>query len=397
MLRLTTLAVLAVGTATPSQSPPYAVGVRDVAWSNSTGSGSASLTARVHYPATLAGPTTPILPRTGGWPVVVFLHGFAAVGSLYGSLGDALASEGYVTVMSNTAQFDNVGQEHDGRALFSAVVAANGAAAGPFAHALDVTRIGLAGHSMGGGNTANVLAANPGYRCGFTFAPTTARGSNARLVTVPFGIVVGTGDSTAPWQTYAQPLFTGLTAFTGLKQLLLLNGDCNHTNVAGLFVTGGSGAEVFARARDTALGFFARYLRDEAGGLEDVVGGSVRAEPRLVSLFVSIETSEVWPAAAIRSGAQTRISVAAEPGPCGVLAAAAFGSLPTPFGELRLDPGSLFVAFTGSASAERRFDATLSLPADPSLIGARLPVQAFGATRAASSALGSATELVVTN
>ena len=66
----------------------------------------------------------------------------------------------------------------------------------------------------------------------------------------------------------------------------------------------------------------------------------MRAEPRLVSLFVSIETSEVWPAAAIRSGAQTRISVAAEPGPCGVLAAAAFGSLPTPFGELRLDPGS---------------------------------------------------------
>jgi pimeloyl-ACP methyl ester carboxylesterase len=395
MLHLPLLALLTAAAVLPAQSQPYAVGVRDVAWPNPTGSGSSTLTARVHYPATTAGTNAPLLSRAGGWPVVVFLHGFAALGSFYGSLGDALAAEGHVAVMSNTAQFNNAGQERDGRALFSAAAAANQPGAGPFANALDVARVGLAGHSMGGGNVANVLADNPGYRCGLALAPVDARGANAASVTVPFSIVVGAGDATTPWQTFAQPLYQGLTAYTGLKHLYLLNDDCNHTNVAGLFVSGGAGAQVFARTRGTALAFFARFLRDEAAGLEDVLGVGARAEPRLVSLFVEIETPEVWPAAPVRTGTANRISVAAEPGPCGVLAALSFGSTPTPFGELKLGIGSVFVACAGNASAERRFDWTFTLPSDPALIGARLPVQAYGAGRAAAFALGSATELVV--
>jgi pimeloyl-ACP methyl ester carboxylesterase len=397
MFRLAVLVLAAAAASLPAQSPPFAVGRRDVGWTNTTGSGASTLSARVHYPATSGGTNTPILPRSGGWPVVVFLHGFAALGSFYGSLGDALAAEGYVAVMSNTSQFDNVGQERDGRALFSALTAAVNAAGGPFENALDLGRVGLAGHSMGGGNTANVLANNPGYRCGFAFAPVDARTGNAAAVAVPFGIVVGTGDSTTPWQTTARPLYQGLTAYTGIKMLCVLNGDCNHTNVAGLFVSGSPGTEVFARTRDTALAFFARYLRGEAAGLEQVLGVSARAEPRLTALFAEVETPELWPAAPIRTATANRISVAAEPGACGVLAAPTFGSTPTPFGELRLDAASAFLAFAGTASAERRFDATLVLPADPSLIGARLPAQAFGPSRDAAFELGSATELAVVN
>ena len=58
---------------------PYAVGTRDIALANTTGQGSSSLTARVHFPAATAGSNVPVLPQQGGWPVVVFLHGFLAL------------------------------------------------------------------------------------------------------------------------------------------------------------------------------------------------------------------------------------------------------------------------------------------------------------------------------
>jgi hypothetical protein len=126
---------------------PYAVGARDVAWANTTGAGAGSLTARVLYPATSAGTNTPLLPQAGGWPVAVFLHGFAITGTSYVPLGTQWAQQGFVVVLSNTSQFDNVGQENDGRALFPAVVAAN-AAGGPFQNGLDTTRVVLAGNRI---------------------------------------------------------------------------------------------------------------------------------------------------------------------------------------------------------------------------------------------------------
>ena len=139
---------------------PYAVGTRDIALANTTGQGSSSLTARVHFPAATAGSNVPVLPQQGGWPVVVFLHGFLALGNNYAPVGNALAAAGYIAVMSNTMQFDNQGQEYDGRALYSALVTANGTAGGAFTGALDMGRAALVGHSMGGGNIANVLANN---------------------------------------------------------------------------------------------------------------------------------------------------------------------------------------------------------------------------------------------
>lgn len=381
-------------TAAAVAQAPYLVGNRDVAWPNTTGQGSASLAARVYYPATVAGSNTPLLARPGGWPAVVFLHGFAIGGTSYGTLAQAWAREGFVVVCNNTATFDNAGQEADGRALFSALVAANGS--GPFAGGFDVQRVGLAGHSMGGGNVGNVLAANPGYRCGFALAPVTPRGNNAALVAVPFGIVVGTGDTIAPAATYAQPFYAALTGVAGHKFLYLMNGDCSHTNVAGLFLSGATAVAVFDRAAGVGLGFLRHWLTDSGTALEAAIGPGALAEPRLVSLSQAIEAPQVWAVDVLRVGTTTRLSIAAEPGLGGALAAFALAApSPTPIGDLRLDAGSVFVAVVGVAGVERRIDGAVGIPNDPGFVGLQIALQAVGSTTSASLWLGGAAAYVV--
>lgn len=390
MLRL----LVSLGCAGLPLSAQFAVGTRDVAWPNTTGQGSTSLTARVHYPATSAGSNAPILPRAGGWPVVVFLHGFATAGTLYGMLGNAFAERGYAVVVSTTATFDNLGQERDGLALFPAVLAAN--QAGVFAGAFDASRIALAGHSMGGGNVGNILAANPGYRCGLAIAPVEPRAGNAAQVTVPLAITAGQGDTIAPAAAYAVPYYQSLGAVAGIRSLYLLNGDATHTNLAGLFVSGGAGAQVFARVTDFGDGWFAHWLGLSNTALERCVGPAARAEPRLVSVTQAVTEPQLWLAAALTVGSSVRASVASEPGLAGVVAAWALGGpSPTPFGTFRLDPASAFVALVGTATQERRFDGRVVVPNDPVFAGLGLALQAFGSQASGELRFGNAFGLAV--
>ena len=391
-----TLTSLLLVTAVLAQAP-YLVGTRDIALPNTTGQGSGSLTARVHYPAASAGTNVPVLAQQGGWPVVVFLHGFLALGNNYAPVGNALAAAGYIAVMSNTMQFDNQGQEYDGRALYSALVTANGAAGGAFQGALDMTRSALVGHSMGGGNVGNVLANNPGYRCGVGLAPVAPRGNNGASVTVPMAIVAGLGDTIAPYSTYALPFYQGLTAVSGVKALYLFNNDGTHLNIPGYTVITATDTAVLQRSMSITIGFLDRWVRNRAEGLENVLGVSARSEARLNALTQEIASPQVWPAAGLAIGQTTRISVASEAGPCGVITASGFAAAPvaTPFGNLLLDAGSAFVAISSVAGADKRTDASLSVPASPTFLGLRLPVQAYGVGRGGAVALGNATELVV--
>ncbi len=372
----------------------FAVGTRDVAWPNTTGQGTVSLTARVYYPAATAGSGAPLLPRSGGWPVLVFLHGFASSGTLYTAFGQAFAARGFAVVVSTTTTFDNQGQEYDGRALYPAVLAAN--LAGPFAGGFDVQRIALAGHSMGGGNVANVFANNPGYRCGFAVAPVEPRPGNAARVVAPVAIVAGQGDTIAPWQAYAQPYYQGLSAVDGVRLLYLLNGDASHTNLAGLFVSGGAAAQVFARVVEVGVGWCQHGLGLSPQGLEPALGPAARAEPRLVSLWSAVTVPQVWMAGPLTLGASVRTSVASEPGLAGVVAALAPGqSMATPFGWFLLDPGTAYVALLGSAGSEARFDGQTVVPAAPGFLGLGLWLQAFGTGAGGALRLGNAVGVVV--
>ena len=90
------------------------VGTHDLAWANPTTAGSATLFARVYYPATVAGFDTPPLPSPSGWPTVVFLHGYGQIGSDYGQLASAWSEQGYAVVALDTARFDFAMLRDDG-------------------------------------------------------------------------------------------------------------------------------------------------------------------------------------------------------------------------------------------------------------------------------------------
>ncbi|MEY4672984.1 MAG: hypothetical protein RL148_768 [Planctomycetota bacterium] len=378
---------------------PYPVGTRDLSLTNTTGQGSASIAVRMHYPAATSGSNVPVLAQQGGWPVVVFLHGFSALGNNYVLLCRDIAAAGYVVVAHNTMQFDNQGQEYDGRAQYPALVALNADGASPFNGALDMSRAGMVGHSMGGGNVGNVLANNPGFRCGVGLAPVPPRGNNAALVQVPMAVVTGTGDTITPLASNGQPYYDSLSAWRGVKALYVLNNECNHTNVCGyaLFGTASSNPS-YERAKSVTLGMFDWVLRGNPQGLDQVVGPPARSETRLVSLTHQWQVPTVWPAGALRPGTTTRVSFGSEPGACGGIAAAGMGAgpTPTPFGDLLLDGPSAFVAFSGFAGAEKRYDGSVAVPADPGLVGVVLPVQAYG-TVGGDIRLGTVAQLRVVN
>ena len=105
MLSLRSVCVLLCGLVAPlAAQSSYTPGFELVAWSNSATIGSPVLDAMVHYPALTTGYAAPKLPRSGGWPTVVFLHGYDKIGLDYHDLGQAWASAGIVVVMLNTAR-----------------------------------------------------------------------------------------------------------------------------------------------------------------------------------------------------------------------------------------------------------------------------------------------------
>ena len=376
---------------------PWPVGVRDVAFANATGQGSSTLAARVLYPATTAGNNAPLVPQPGGWPVIVFLHGFALLGNSYQSLGSDWAANGFVVVLGNTAQFDNVGQEADGRATFAALVAANAEPNGFFAGAFDLQRTALAGHSMGGGNVANVLAQNPGYRCGVALAPVPPRGSNGSLVAVPLAIVAGDGDTITPPGSNAVPYYQSLPQDLPLRVLYRLDGSASHTNLAGLFVFGGSSAAVFERSAAVALACVRFGLDLSPFALEQVVGPAALAEPRLVVCERGFGSPQPWLETAVRPGVTVRASVGSEPGLAALAIAPGprIAPLSTPFGALRIDPAAALILGFGAVGSERRLDVLVAPPNDPALVGGLWSLQALGPTAIAPLAFGGAIEIRV--
>jgi predicted dienelactone hydrolase len=117
------------------------------------------------------------LRRRGGWPVVLFSPGFGVERGLYTSLTEDLASHGYVVVAIDHPHDASIVEFPDGhvvipasqmditRALtvrvadtrFVLTELARVARSGVFAGRLDLGRIGMFGHSLGGAAAASTM------------------------------------------------------------------------------------------------------------------------------------------------------------------------------------------------------------------------------------------------
>jgi len=357
-----------------------AAGYRDLAFTNPTGQGSSSLQARVYYPATTAGANTPMhAPPPGGYPVVVYLHGWSQFGRNYALLGRALAERGYVAVLNDNTPFNTAVQGLDGAAYFAALSAAATQPTGFLSGAIDMSRAGICGHSAGGGNSVEVLAQNPGYLAGFVFAPIYPGQATTAQVDVPLAVIHGEGDLVLLWQFTGLNVYNAATGVRGLRTLYLMDFGCGHNNLTGLVQWTATDQAVWQRAKRVVLGFFDRYLKRDVAGLDEVIGVAARSEPRLTNLYLSIESPDLFVAGEVALGQTATVHVASEPG--GVLVAAADAvapPVPTPFGDLQLATSTAFVAFVNLAGGTRFTTDQLPVPNVPALVGASLALQAIG-------------------
>lgn len=161
-------AVAAVGLRGTAPSKPFAIGVRQYAWTR----GSRKVTTFVYYPAkgTPGGsPVTNAAVADGVFPICEFMHGFSSSPQKSLAIISPLAAAGFIVPAPyfanlNISDVYNGNQSKDISELITRTIALN-TANDPLAGHINTTAgIGVSGHSMGGMTTHGLLTAWPDSR-----------------------------------------------------------------------------------------------------------------------------------------------------------------------------------------------------------------------------------------
>ncbi|MCB9890776.1 MAG: hypothetical protein H6833_03930 [Planctomycetes bacterium] len=339
----------------------------DIVFPNTSGVGSRFLPTRVYYPRGFEA----INART--FPVVVFIHGYSKIGREYPGIGEHFAAHGYFAFMIDTARWDVVLMGHDGRAMFSILQNENARRDSPFAGKLDMTRVGVIGHSWGGANVNCVLADNPGYVLGAGFAPHAIPPQFAKSVRVPIAIVVGKGDKITPFTEHALSNFQANTRATDFKVMHVLDESCHHGNVASYTYLGAEAKDraIFEHCIRVIRSFCDCYLKDDHDALAAVVGPASHYR-ELVETQIELATPKFFKSGSEKLGETVYLHLLGEAGLAAHLFSYGTAKIPMNFGTLLLDPHYLMI--TNATVLERAGVATqeLSLPEDEAFRGLEL-------------------------
>ena len=258
-----------------AQPGPLVPSTREVSVVRANGS---TFAATVHYPATAAQAGAPVDAANGPYPIIAFGHGFLTPVSQYASTGAHLASWGFVVLLPQTQ--GSLFPSHSAFAddLVSALDwmgGQAGAAGSPWSGAVDPSRRGVMGHSMGGGCALVAADRDPSIRVAvpFSAAETNPSSTNACLgVSVATRIVVGSQDTIVPPSTNA-PMFANLR---GPAQVVSITGGyhCGFIDGGIPFCDTGSisRAQQLAIVRREATEFLLLYLAGDASRWDAVWG-----------------------------------------------------------------------------------------------------------------------------
>jgi dienelactone hydrolase len=271
--------------AQPVYGGEYEAASRGEAFANPSKDGTRELKSIVWYPAEAGTKKLAKAPK-GGFSVLVYLHGRGGPAFAYNPIGKTFAKNGFIVVLSDTALTDPRAQRFDGIGLFKALAIAN--KSNPFWQgSLNMSSVGLAGHSMGGGSTAHILADNPGYKAGFCFAPWQGGRSfkaNAKRITAPVGIIHGKGDRTLPWASTGKRLYDALPADCE-RFLYLMDGSVTHLNLAVNLPWGKKlDKEIYGQIEKMCLAFFQKHLQGQGAALDSLLKQD-NGDSRLVKLY----------------------------------------------------------------------------------------------------------------
>ena len=180
------------------------------------------------------GAATIYYPNTAGsYGGIAICPGFTATRSSIAWLAQLLASFGFVTIAINTnSTFDQpASRATQLAAALNYLVNSSPTAA---RSRVDGSRLGVAGHSMGGGGSLQAARSNPSLRVAMPLTPwhTTKSWSTVQVPTI---IVGAENDNTAPVSSHAIPFYTSLPGSLD-KAYAELNGAShfapNSTNTA---------------------------------------------------------------------------------------------------------------------------------------------------------------------
>ena len=172
--------------------------------------------ALVLYPSDSGGCDVPLaLPDRGGFPVVVFGHGYQMPVEPYHNIWDGLVPEGFVVVLPRTGSGMFPSHERFGKDmafLLEEMIRFSSDSATFFSGKLHESGC-LMGHSMGGG--AAILGAVHGklVRTLVLLAPLDTRPSSAkaaRELTIPALVFAGSQDRITPPEKHQQPIYDSL-------------------------------------------------------------------------------------------------------------------------------------------------------------------------------------------
>ncbi|BCJ76690.1 hypothetical protein CS0771_62340 [Catellatospora sp. IY07-71] len=287
VLALLTAAVAGFGTpaAAADTSVPgsYAVGYVDASVSAS----GRSFSARIYYPAATAGQNAAV--AAGRFPAIAFGHGFLqGVSKYYGTMSH-LASWGFI-VAAPTSQ-GGLAPSHSGfaddlNAQLTWLVAQDTTAGSRFNAHVATGKLGLSGHSMGGG--ASVLAAsrNPAVTTVANLAAAETNPSAATAaasVRVPMMLVAGEKDGTAPIASHQRPIYNSKPA---PKQLRIIRGGfhCGFIESSSLFCDSGTitRAAQLIVTRRLLTDWFRYYLAGDTASYDAVWGGGATGDPQVI-------------------------------------------------------------------------------------------------------------------
>lgn len=187
-----------------------------------------NLNSIIYYPSYLEGSGAQIDTSNGPYPVIAFGHGFAMQNSNYISLFKHLASYGYIVIAPQFPDVVHLQLAYDLLFCVNYIKNQNTNPASIFFRLVDVTKVGLSGHSMGGG--ASLLAAANDSTI-TVVAPLAAAETNPSAISVMNKIksavylITAQNDGITPPQNHQIPMYNNALPIKGMP---ILKG-ANHT------------------------------------------------------------------------------------------------------------------------------------------------------------------------
>jgi predicted dienelactone hydrolase len=151
----------------------------------------------IYYPTT-----------AGSYATIAICPGYTATQSSIAWIGRRLATHGFVVMTINT---NSTLDQPPSRAtqLMAALRYLTNSSSSTVRSRVDANRLGVAGHSMGGGGTLIAARDNPTLKAGIPMTPWSTTKSFS-TVTVPTIIIGAENDSVAPVSTHSIPFYTSL-------------------------------------------------------------------------------------------------------------------------------------------------------------------------------------------